>query len=399
MGPLRQQRRIDILRRDFTEDVEIRNAAGPGPGLHRGHEGAPEFRIDVLGGIDPESVNPEPVDPAAEDFDHPGNDPGMLGRQIVEPREVAIERALTHPVRIATVVIVDRVVEPGWLLDVLFALGDEGCVGEGRVGQFGPVGCARNVIPGKTRIDRRAIDPTAPGERKVSLAAIGVVAAFTVLDHIGGVVDDDVHIDLDPAGMRGIDKGLEFRLGSEMRVDRGEVGHPIAVVTGALVALRSLHRLVLEHRGKPDRGDPQALDVVEPASQPLEVAAVVEPLGGRIIAGDQPVARQPAAIVCGIAVVKAVRQDKVDHFLFGCAGAEIGLRLRGRSDRHGDCGQKQGKAFHVNSWASARAEGAAQVWAINSPWLGSRETGAETMVRISARKPASSSRVSTSASG
>src|SRR3546814_9480481 len=48
------------------------------------------------------------------------------------------------------------------------------------------------------------------------------------------VVDENVHIDLHALRVRGIDQRLENGIGAEMGIDRREIGHPIAVIAGAL---------------------------------------------------------------------------------------------------------------------------------------------------------------------
>ena len=83
-------RGVHVVRRDFAEDVEVRDALAPSrAGQHRGHELLPELRIDVLGGVDAEAVDAELVDPAAVDVDHPLNDARVLGEDVVEADEVA----------------------------------------------------------------------------------------------------------------------------------------------------------------------------------------------------------------------------------------------------------------------------------------------------------------------
>ena len=125
--------------------------------------------------------------------------------------------------------------------------------------------------------------------------------------------------------MGGIDEGLELGIGAEMRIDAGEVGHPVAVIARALLARLALHRLVLEDRREPDRGDAHVLDVVELGGQPLEIAAVVEALVRRIEAVIERAALQPAAIIARIAIFEAVGQDEIDDLVF-----ELALCNRGR---------------------------------------------------------------------
>lgn len=46
--------------------------------------------------------------------------------------------------------------------------------------------------------------------------------------------------------MRSVDEGMQIGLAAEMRVDRGEVGDPIAVIAGALMALGTWTGLFLK---------------------------------------------------------------------------------------------------------------------------------------------------------
>ena len=117
-----------------------------------------------------------------------------------------------------------------------------------------------------------------------------------------------------------------------MRIDLREVGDPIAVIAGGFVARRALHRLVLEDRPEPDRGRAEILDIVEPLGQALQVAAVIEALGGRIdsrSSADRPAS--PAAIVARVAILEPVGQDEIDHLVLRRARAVVGGRYGGRA--------------------------------------------------------------------
>ena len=52
----------------------------------------PELRVDVLHGVDAEAVDAEVLDPGLVDVDHPVDDLGPLGEQVVEAEEVAVLR-------------------------------------------------------------------------------------------------------------------------------------------------------------------------------------------------------------------------------------------------------------------------------------------------------------------
>ena len=80
---------------------------------------------------------------------------------------------------------------------------------------------------------------------EVGLVPIAGVALK--LDHVGGVVGDDVHEDLDAAGMSVVDQTLPLGVGAQMRVDLLEVENPVAVITGGMAVQVSgvrLNRLV-----------------------------------------------------------------------------------------------------------------------------------------------------------
>ena len=64
--------------------------------------------------------------------------------------------------------------------------------------------------------------------------------------------------------MRSVDEGLELGTRAEMAVGPCEVGYPIAVIPGTLVAFGALYRLVLENRRKPDGGYAQPIEIIEP---------------------------------------------------------------------------------------------------------------------------------------
>ena len=61
-----------------------------------GPEGLPELHVDVLGGVDAETVDAELLDPEGVDVDHPFDDLATLGPQIVEAEEVSVQRVLAR---------------------------------------------------------------------------------------------------------------------------------------------------------------------------------------------------------------------------------------------------------------------------------------------------------------
>src|SRR4030088_1028291 len=98
------------------------------------------------------------------------------------------------------------------------------------------------------------------------------------------------------------DQVLQLGVGTEVRIDMGEVSDPVAVVARALTAGRALHRLVDEGRRQPDRGGAKSLDVSELAGQADEVPAVVEAFVRRVKPGCQLSAGEAAEVV-GLASV------------------------------------------------------------------------------------------------
>src|SRR5690349_685276 len=102
--------------------------------------------------------------------------------------------------------------------------------------------------------------------------------------------------------MHGFDEQPKIALAAEVRIDPGEIGYPIAVITRGLVPGWSLDRFVPEDGPEPDRRHTEMLDVVEPREQPAQITAVIETLGGGIESRDEPTAAQAAPIVAGGAV-------------------------------------------------------------------------------------------------
>ena len=80
----------------------------------------------------------------------------MFGEQGVEAGEIAEATVLSGEARIAAVVIIDRVVEPGGDLDAFLRRRDFRHIGIGRVGQLREIGFARILVAHETGIDRRS---------------------------------------------------------------------------------------------------------------------------------------------------------------------------------------------------------------------------------------------------
>ena len=208
--------------------------------------------------------------------------------------------------RVTTVVVHRRVVEPRGLLGLLVARVEERRVGEGAGVQLGPL---------RRRLgDVVAVVERLPGGvlvREGLLRAVGVLLLL-VVDDVGGVVGDDVEEDLHPLGVGRRDEGLHVGVGAEVRVDLGEVGDPVAVVAGALLAGPSLDGLVLEARRQPDGRGAHVLDVVQLLGDALEVATVVEALVGRVEPGGQRPPGETAEVVGLRPVREAVGHDEVE---------------------------------------------------------------------------------------
>lgn len=321
---------------DLAEHEEVVAALLGGVGVQRGRPLGPELHVDVLHGVDPEAVDGEVLDPPLVDLLHAADDLGTLGPQVVEAVEVAVGGGLAGPGGVAPVVVHRRVVEPGGDLEVLLGGRDRRGAREGAGVHAGEAALAVRVV---------GVVEGLPVLGQVREGALGevVVGLLLVVDDVGGVVGDDVEEDLHALGVGLGDEVLEVLVGAEVRVDLGEVGDPVAVVAGRGVLAGALDGLVLEDGRHPDGGGAQPLDVVEPLGQPLEVAALVEALVGGVVAGGEPGAGQAAAVVPGVPVGEAVRQDEVELLtrqVVACGGLRQ-LRVgRGRGRGVGPCGER-----------------------------------------------------------
>src|SRR5207248_10041743 len=142
-------------------------------------------------------------------------------------------------------------------------------------------------------------------------------------------------------------------------------GDPVTMIAGALLPRRPLHDLVLEHRRDPDGGGAEALDVIEALHHALEVAAVIEARARRVVAGVEPIARKPAAVVRRIAILEPVGQQEIDDLVLGQPGA---IAVRGRGRRK----QREGGQRGHQAGTSSRFTGANL--ATNAPCSAQRET-------------------------
>ena len=317
----RQQPRVGVV--DLAEHEEI----VLGVALDGLGELLPEHKVDVLDGVDAEAVDAQ-IGPGLVDVDHAVDDDLVLGHQVVEVTEIHVDGRFTRrPPRVEAAVVVERrVVEPQRELGLFHALRDLRIVREG-----GGVGVhlrhgrvARGVIRG---VELRAVDVLVGAGFLGDVGRVGALMAGVVND-IGGVVGDDVEVDLDALGVGLVDERLQLGVGAEVRVDLGEVRDPVAVVAGRRVRAGALHGTVHERRGEPDGAGAEALDVVELVAQALDVAAVEEALVCGVEAGDEAVragavdgehtvvahvAGGDARIVGGVAVVEPVGHHEVER--------------------------------------------------------------------------------------
>ena len=206
----------------------------------------------------------------------------------------------------------------------------------------------------RLRNDRRVGLGRIVGAAAIIARAFG---AFGVLDDIGTVVGDDVHIDFHAPLVRGIDKCLELGVSAEMWIDGGEVGHPVTVVSRRFLALAALHGLVLKDRGKPDRSRAHPLNVIQPFDEAHEIPAVIEAFMRRIVPVLHPVAVDAAFVILDVAVFKAVGQHEVDHLVFRQPFA-VGLGHGWRRERQRNQAGKQfrchGRAFFISRGRAAQ---------------------------------------------
>ena len=273
--------------------------SGTPGGARRGHDprhpDAEERLVDVPRRVDPEPVDLVARDPRGPQLRQPAHHLRLLGEEVVEPEEVALleaELRARGEVDVAAVVVGGDVVQPGRLLQLPVA-GEEARrpreAAQVQAREGAAAGVAGRVEDAPVAVAVR----DRPGPGRAALRE----------DHVRGVVDDDVEVDLQPEPVRAVDERGEVGLGAEVRVDGREVEAPVAVVAGRARD----HRLLLHRRRHPDRGEAEVADAREPvpglaaADEPLQVAAVVVAGGGRVVAGDAARAGEPAEVVGRVA--------------------------------------------------------------------------------------------------
>ncbi len=298
---------------DLAEDDEVGVALALGVGAHGGHECLPELVVDVLDRVDAEAVDAEFGDHRVVGGDHAVHDVGVLGEQVIQPDEVAVQAVLAAEVRVAPVVVVDGVVEPRGGLDVLIARRDLRHVGEADL---------RVEVGEVARAGVVAVVELVAGGVLVGHVGLADVTGFPadVLDDVAGVVDDDVEVDLDAQVVGGVDQVDHVLVRAQVRVDLRQVDLPVAVVGRGRVVGRGhlpLHPAVGERRGDPQRGDAQIVEVGQLVHQAGQVAAVVEALLLGPVAVDVGAfgGVDAAGVIGRIAVGEAVGHDEVDELV------------------------------------------------------------------------------------
>ncbi len=234
----RERRRVGL--EDLAEDLERGNTGRPCGGADLRHPGAEERPIDVLRRVDAEAVDLVRADPVAPHLREPVHDERLLGEDVVEPEEVALleaRRRARREIDVAAVVVPRDVVEPGRPLQIpLLRQHDR---------------LARLVARREAREALAAGEPLR-GVRLALAVAVRLLVGRAVRrpareeDHVGGVVHDDVEVDLQPEAVRAVGERLEVRVRAEVRVDLREVEPPVAVVRRAV----ALHPLLHDDRAR-----------------------------------------------------------------------------------------------------------------------------------------------------
>ena len=322
-GKLAEQVRAVVLVVHLAKLEKIRPPAGPGLGPDGGTEGLPEGRVHVLDRVDPVAVDAA-VEPVGENIDEALDHPRVLGEEVVEPGKVTQGGALPCPGAVAAVVVKGDIVQPRGVSGGFLRGCHHGYMREtpfgGQRGKRG--GIIQAVVSQGPLIEGLALDITIGRSRPIAVIVLQVLVG----DHIRRVIDDDVHVDLQAAGMRLLDELAKFLVGPEVGIDLQEIRDPVTVIARTI----NLHRLVFKGRGHPHGRDPQLLQIVQLGGQAGEVAAVVVVDAGGVEAAARGAAGQAAGVVGGGAIGKPVGQHEVHRL----AGAGMG-EARDRHRRHG----------------------------------------------------------------
>src|SRR3990167_2012719 len=156
-GKFGKLRRIWII--DLAEHGEMPDPFGAGVIKDCGGENLPEFGVHMLGGVDAKTIDFEISDPLFLDSEEAGDHARVRSHQIVKPGKVARQRVLAFEAAVAAVVVINRIVEPGRVLDSPLSLGDIRRVSIIRVSQVREV--FRRLVPRigaqKASVDRLAV--------------------------------------------------------------------------------------------------------------------------------------------------------------------------------------------------------------------------------------------------
>ena len=124
-----ERREVDgVVQRHLAEDREVADPGRARRGADLRHPELEERGVHVLRGVDPEPVDVEARDPGRVDLREAVHHVRLLREQVVEPEEVALLEALLAAraeVDVAAVVVVERVVQPGRLLQVAVRLQEQ----------------------------------------------------------------------------------------------------------------------------------------------------------------------------------------------------------------------------------------------------------------------------------
>ena len=299
--------RLQVLERPVDAETlaEDQEVAAPGAARDLGDAGRPR----VAGMQEVEEVLRRHVER--------GVDPERVDADLADPVRIAGAQRAPHD-RVPGV----QVVQPGHLeVQLLPAVG---VVGDGR----GPVVDARAALPRVARVvqvERMLAGPRLRPRAGVGLpepGRVGRVPAADVVEEVAGVVDDDVLHQVHAAPVQRVGQAPVVLQRAQVRVDAGEVGGPVAVITA--VATRGVEPLVEHRRRDPQRRRAQALDVVEPVDQALQVAAA------EAVAAPRVVLAGALVVVARVAVGEAVGHDEVDDLVAPVGAGDVQLQAARR---------------------------------------------------------------------
>ena len=300
----------------FAEDLECLAAGGPGNLDHTGgfrirrrHEVSQRVGRHVERRIDAKRVHARLADPVAV----------TLAQGLAYARVGAVE------------VIQGRHLEIVDLRGVLVVDDGRGPV----VDAGGPLPRIARIVEGERPLGRRRA-PAAVRPRQVELARIGRIPTARVVEVVAGVVEDDVLHQEHARAVQLARQPLVIGQAAQVGVHRHEIFRPVPVV--AAMPGRRVPPPVGDRRSHPDRGRPQAADVVQPAFDAGQVAAVI---AGRVVG---PELARALVVVAWIAIVETIGHHEVDDLVAPVRRGDV-QALLGRSrhlrHRHGRGGGEQ----------------------------------------------------------